>query len=311
MGEHVPVLFEETVSSLAVKDGGTYVDLTLGRAGHSSKILSLIPHGHLYCFDLDPEALEEGRKRLEKVGENFTLIHDRYETLADRLASYGVDKVDGILADLGVSSPQFDDSDRGFSYRFDARLDMRMDPDAALSAYDIVNGYSFEDLLRVFNEYGEDRDAYRIAKAIVKAREKKEIATTFDLVDVIKSAKSAKSLAQKGHPAKQTFQALRIEVNGEERSLEKMLEVAPTLLKPEGRLSIITFMSLDDRKVKKAFHALSEIQGSREGPILLPGQLQRPAYRELFKKPVTASEEELQANPRAASAKLRTLIRNP
>ena len=311
MGTHIPVLFEETVSSLNVRDGGTYVDLTLGRAGHSSKILSLIPHGHLYGFDLDPMALEEGRKRLLEVGENFTLIHDRYETLADRLREYGVDKVDGILADLGVSSPQFDDSDRGFSYRYDARLDMRMNPDASLSAYEVVNLYSFEDLLRVLTDYGEDKDSFRIAKAIVKAREKRPIETTFQLVDVIKSAKSAKALAQKGHPAKQTFQALRIEVNGEEDSLDRMLQIAPTLLKPEGRLSIITFMSLDDRKVKKAFRSLSEIEGSREGPILLPGQIQSPGYRELFKKPVTASEEELKANPRAASAKLRTLIKNP
>ena len=311
MGVHIPVLFEEAVSSLAVKDGGTYVDLTLGRAGHSSKILSLIPHGHLYGFDMDPEALKESEKRLAEVGRNFTLIHDRYETVADRLREYGVDKVDGILADLGVSSPQFDDSDRGFSYRFDARLDMRMNPDASLSAYDVVNGYSFDDLLRVFNEYGEDRDAYRIAKAIVKARESRPIETTFQLVDIVKSAKSAKTLAQKGHPAKQTFQALRIEVNGEENSLDAMLAIAPSLLKPEGRLSIITFMSLDDRKVKKAFRALSEIQGSREGPLLLPSELEAPAYRELFKKPVTASEEELRANPRAASAKLRTLIKNP
>ena len=311
MGEHIPVLFEETVSSLAVKDGGTYVDLTLGRAGHSSKILSLIPHGHLYCFDLDPQAIEEGRRRLEKVGDNFTLVHDRYETVADRLREYGVDKVDGILADLGVSSPQFDDSDRGFSYRFDARLDMRMDPSAKLSAYDVVNSYPFEELLRVLTEYGEDRDSYKIAKAIVKKRQECPIQTTFELVDVIKGVKSAKTLAQKGHPAKQTFQAIRIEVNGEEDSLEKMLLVAPTLLKPGGRLSIITFMSLDDRKVKKAFRALSEVQGYRDGPISLPGEIENPAFSELYKKPVTASEEELRDNPRAASAKLRTLIANP
>ena len=310
MGEHVPVLFEETVASLAVKDGGTYVDLTLGRAGHSSKILSLIPHGHLYCFDLDPQALEEGGKRLSEIGDNFTLIHDRYETLADRLGELGVEKVDGILADLGVSSPQFDDSARGFSYRYDARLDMRMDPSASLSAYEVVNSYPFEDLLRVFTEYGEDKDSYRIAKAIVKARSQREIVTTFDLVDIVKSAKSAKTLAQKGHPAKQTFQALRIEVNGEEKSLEKMLSVAPYLLKEEGRLSIITFMSLDDRKVKNAFRALSEIQGSREGPMLLPEQIEKPAFRELSKKPIVPTAEELSANPRAASAKLRTLIKN-
>ena len=311
MGEHVPVLFEETIQSLAVKDGGTYVDLTLGRAGHSSKILSLIPHGHLYGFDLDPVALEEGKKKLEGIGSNFTLIHDRYETLADRLGERGVDKVDGILADLGVSSPQFDDPERGFSYRYDARLDMRMDPSSPLTAYDVVNSYSFEELLRVFNEYGEDKDSFRIAKAICKARTSHEIVTTFDLVEVVKSAKSAKTLAQKGHPAKQTFQALRIEVNGEEKSLETMLEIAPSLLKAEGRLSIITFMSLDDRKVKKAFRALSEIQGSREGPAILPGQVEKPAYRELGKKPVVPSEKELSENPRAASAKLRTLIRNP
>ena len=310
MGEHVPVLFEETVASLAVKDGGTYVDLTLGRAGHSSKILSLIPRGHLYCFDLDPQALEEGGKRLSEIGDNFTLIHDRYETLADRLGELGVEKVDGILADLGVSSPQFDDSARGFSYRYDARLDMRMDPSASLSAYEVVNSYPFEDLLRVFTEYGEDKDSYRIAKAIVKARSQREIVTTFDLVDIVKSAKSAKTLAQKGHPAKQTFQALRIEVNGEEKSLEKMLSIAPYLLKEEGRLSIITFMSLDDRKVKNAFRALSEIQGSREGPMLLPEQIEKPAFRELSKKPIVPTAEELSANPRAASAKLRTLIKN-
>ena len=310
MGEHVPVLFGEAIESLAVKDGGTYVDLTLGRGGHSSKILSLIPHGHLYCFDMDETAIEEARPRLEAVGGNFTLIHSRFDALADRLGEYGVTQVDGILADLGVSSPQFDDASRGFSYRFDAPLDMRMDLSAPLSAKDVVNSYSFEELLRVLFDYGEDKDSYRIAKAIVKSREKKEIATTFDLVDIVKSAKSAKSLSAKGHPAKQTFQALRIEVNGEEKSLEKMLSLAPYLLKGEGRLSIITFMSLDDRKVKQAFRALSVVEGSREGPLVRPEDIVKPAYRLLGKKPITPSQKELEENPRSASAKLRTLIKN-
>ena len=309
MQRHVSVLLQEAVDALAIKPDGTYVDLTLGRAGHSAAILSQLRGGHLYAFDLDAEAIKESQSRLREIGDGFTLIHASFANVASELASRGVTEVDGILADLGVSSPQFDDAERGFSYRFDARLDMRMDQDGPFSAYDVVNTYPLPRLTEVLRDYGDEPDAYRIAKAIVKAREKAPIETTFQLVDLIKGCKSSKALAKKGHPAKQTFQALRIEVNQEQAALQTMLAEAPSLLRKGGRLAIITFMSLDDRTVKKAFASLSVIEGERHGIALRPEQLEEPEFETLTRKPILPSAEELSSNPRSASAKLRVLVK--
>lgn len=211
--KHVSVLLNESIEMLQVKEDGIYVDCTLGRGGHSEQILKRCPKGHLYAFDLDAQAIEESRPRLEAVSDNFTLIHEPFENLDKALDRYGVGQVDGILMDLGVSSPQFDDAERGFSYRSDARLDMRMNRDQSLDAWTVVNTYPKEDLVRILREYGEEPFAPKIAAAIVAAREQAPIDTTFQLVDIIKSALPAAVLRKKGHPAKQTFQALRLEVN--------------------------------------------------------------------------------------------------
>ncbi len=307
MGSHYPVLLHEAVEALNVKEGGVYVDCTLGRAGHSSLILAKLRDGHLYSFDLDEEAMKESKGKLEAVGGNFTLIRSNFAFLKERLGELGVTSVDGILADLGVSSPQFDDSSRGFSYREEARLDMRMDQTQSLSAYEVVNSYSEKELLRIFYDYGEDPDSRRIARNIVSAREKKPIETTFELVDLIKRSKSAKELAKKGHPAKQIFQAIRMEVNGEEEALKALLKDGPSLLRSGGRMAIITFMSTDDRLVKKAFQELAIPKVDRHA-ISLPGEEEMP-YSLPFKKPILPSEKELQENRRSASAKLRVLER--
>lgn len=309
MSGHVSVLLPETLSLLSIHDGGTYVDLTLGRGGTSSEILKRIPHGHLYAFDLDEEAIKESEPRLKAIGDNFTLIHANYRTLKEALASLGVTAVDGITADLGVSSPQFDEADRGFSYKEDAPLDMRMDQSQSLSAQLIVNTYPEHQLIRIFREYGEDNDAVRVAKAICRHRSEKPIETTDELVSIIKEAKPMTSLLKKGHPAKQIFQALRIETNGELDSLEQALHDMPTLLKERGVLAIISFQSLEDRLVKEAFHALTVVEGSRHGVELLPSQVEVAPFTNLTKKPVVASETELENNHRAASAKLRAVMK--
>ena len=310
MGAHVSVLLHEAIDSLNVKEGGTYVDLTLGRGGHSSEILKRLGSGHLYAFDLDATAIEESRQRLQAISPNFTLIHASFASLKEEMAKAGVEEVDGILADLGVSSPQFDDGERGFSYRYDAALDMRMDVSSPFTAKDVVNAYSLEELVRVLRDYGEEPDAYRIASNIVKARGVKPIETTFELVEVVKSSKRAKDLAKKGHPAKQTFQAIRIEVNGEAKALEQVLADAPGLLRKDGRLSIITFMSLDDRATKRRFHELTTIESDRHGIALRPEEILTPAYHLWTRKPILPSAEELASNPRAASAKLRVLVKD-
>ena len=301
MGAHYPVMKEESISLLSPQDGKTYVDCTLGRAGHASELLRAIPHGRLIAFDLDEEAIGESRKKLSQIGDNFTLIHSSFANIAEELSHLGISKVDGIFADLGVSSPQFDDPSRGFSYRFDSRLDMRMDETSSLSAYEVVNRYKEEELARIIFEYGEDRDARRIARQIARRRETKPIETTFELVEAIKAAKTAKELSKKGHPAKQTFQAIRIEVNQEEEALKRLLEVGPNLLNEDGRMAIIAFMSLDDRLVKRRFHSLCVEEGSRHD-IRLP---ERKEFALLTKKPILPSDKELLENPRSASAKLR------
>lgn len=301
MGAHYPVMKEESISLLSPQDGKTYVDCTLGRAGHASELLRAIPHGRLIAFDLDEEAIGESREKLSQIGDNFTLVHSSFANIAEELSHLGISKVDGIFADLGVSSPQFDDPSRGFSYRFDSRLDMRMDETSSLSAYEVVNRYKEEELARIIFENGEDRDARRIARQIARRRETKPIETTFELVEAIKAAKTAKELSKKGHPAKQTFQAIRIEVNQEEEALKRLLEVGPNLLNEDGRMAIITFMSLDDRLVKRSFHSLCVEEGSRHD-IRLP---ERKEFALLTKKPILPSDKELLENPRSASAKLR------
>ncbi len=305
MGSHYPVLLHEALQSLNVKEDGVYVDCTLGRAGHSSLILSKAKKGHLYCFDLDAEAMKESEQKLRQIGDNFTLIHANFCNLKEELASRGVTAVDGILADLGVSSPQFDEGERGFSYKEDAPLDMRMDQSQALTAASVVNTYPEEKLIKLFYEYGEDPDSKRIAKNICLKRKQKPIETTFELVDIIKASKSEKELRKKGHPAKQIFQAIRIEVNGEEDALQALLKDGPALLKPNGRLAIITFMSLDDRLVKHSFAGYTKAVVDRH-QISLPGQEEMP-YRLLSPKPILPSQTELAENRRSQSAKLRVL----
>lgn len=307
MGTHYSVLLGETLSYLDIKKDGIYVDLTLGRGGTSSEILKRIPEGHLYAFDRDQEAIDESIERLKSVGSNFTIIHDNFSSFKEDLEERGVTKVDGIVADLGVSSPQFDEGERGFSYKADAPLDMRMDLTSPKSAKTIVNTYSFEDLARIFRRYGEDPDSAKVASLIVKEREKKPIETTFELVEIIKRAKPMKSLLKKGHPAKQIFQALRIETNGELDSLEKMLEIFPETLKSGGRIVVITFHSLEDRLVKEAFRKLTRKEGDRNGPDLLPSEIEEAPFLDLTRKPILPSEKELLENNRSHSAKLRAI----
>ena len=312
MSEHIPVLLKQSIELLNPSPGETFVDLTLGRAGHSSEILKRIgPNGMLYCFDRDQTAIDEGSLVLSRLGR-FEAIRANFADFAEELRRRGVAKVDGILADLGVSSPQFDDPARGFSYRFDARLDMRMDQSQSLSAYEVVNLYPLEELTRILREYGEEKDAYLIAKEIVRRRASSPIETTFQLVECIKAAKPAKALKQKGHPAKQSFQAIRIEVNQETKSLERMLDTFPEMLSPGGRIAIITFMSLDDRIVKRRFASLSEVEGSRHDALpLLPQEVKAAPFAKLTKKPIVASGEELSINHRAISAKLRAIVKKP
>ena len=304
--KHIPVLLNETIQGLAIKEDGIYVDATLGRGGHSSVILSSIKEGHLYCFDQDEQAIKESRQRLENISDKFTLISSNFEFMKDRLHELGVDKVDGILFDLGVSSAQFDESDRGFSYRFDAKLDMRMNQNNSLSAYQIVNEYSLNDLTRILRDYGEEKFAYQIARAIVQKRQVSPIETTFQLVDVIKSVLPCKVLNKVGHPAKQTFQAIRIEVNNELGVLVSALKQATDLLKPGGRCAVITFNSLEDRIVKNYFRSLtSEENTSRK----LPKIKQNIEFELVNRKVIIATEEEVERNNRAKPAKLRIIER--
>ncbi len=306
MDRHIPVLLEETIENLAIKENGIYVDMTLGRGGHSEAILHQLKNGHLYCFDQDHQAIEESYDRLKAVSNNFTLIEDNFVNAKTRLSLLGVEKVDGILFDLGVSSAQFDDGERGFSYRYDARLDMRMNRNNDLSAYEVVNQYSKEALTRIFKQYGEEPFASKIASMIVKKREEKPIETTFELVDIIKLSLPEWAKRRRGHPAKQVFQAIRIEVNNELEVLKIALKEALTMLKVNGRIAIITFHSLEDRIVKKMFHEkTTESNASR----FLPPSLEPVAYRLVNRKPITPSEEEINENHRASSGKLRVIER--
>lgn len=307
--KHFSVLLKESVDALALKEDGIYVDGTLGRGGHSQAILKQIPRGHLYAFDRDQTAIDESQERLKSIGENVTLIHANFSTMRKELEKLGVTKVDGILLDLGVSSPQFDEAARGFSYRFDAPLDMRMDQSQLLTAYDIVNTCDASDLVSFLYRYGEEAFAKPIVKQIVKAREKQPIRTTLELVEIIRSALPAKILHKKGHPAKKTFQAIRIAVNDELSELHMAVEDGLKLLNAKGRFSIISFHSLEDRIVKEAFQAASHPPKLDKRLPILPKDLPQADYRLITKKPVTASETELIQNNRSHSAKLRVIER--
>ena len=252
MEKHKSVLLQETISSLNLKDNDIIVDATLGYGGHSSYILDRIKKGHLFAFDQDSEAIRHSTSRLSMIGTNFTIIKSNFSNMREKLLELGVEKVDGVLFDLGVSSPQLDDKERGFSYHQDAKLDMRMDQSQSFSAYDVVNTYTKDELSKIFKKYGEDKFANNIAKKIVEYRENKPIETTLELVDIVKSAVPMKFRLDK-HPARQIFQAIRIEVNHELDVIEPALEQALSLLKVGGRVAVITFHSLEDRLVKNYF----------------------------------------------------------
>ena len=307
MGKHIPVLLNETIAGLNIKPDGIYIDLTLGRGGHSGEILKKLKSGHLYGVDQDQEAIDESRKYLETISDKFTLIHRNFSSLKEILQENHIEYADGILMDLGVSSPQFDEGDRGFSYREDAPLDMRMDQRNALTAYDIVNTYSLDEIFKILRDYGEDKFSYQIAKNIVKARENKPIQTTFELVEIIKKSKPMKELSKAGHPAKQVFQALRIAVNDELNVLTIALNKALKALRPHGgRLAVITFHSLEDRIVKNIFKDAAISEGSRHDVPLINEEKE---YQLINRKPIVADEKELEINHRSASAKLRIIER--
>ena len=308
--EHKPVLLNEVIDGLNIKKDGIYVDLTLGRAGHSSEILKKLgPKGMLIGLDQDEEAIEASQERLSKISKNFKIVKTNFKNIREVLDELNIKEIDGALFDLGVSSPQFDEDYRGFSYRYDAPLDMRMDLNRSLTAKEIVNTYSLNELNRVFKEYGEDRYSYQIAKNIVRKRESKPIETTLELVDIIKASKPKKELEIIGHPAKQIFQALRIEVNDELNVLNKALEDVIKSLKIGGRVCVISFQSLEDKIVKNLYRKYSVIEGNRINDYIDPKDIKTPDYKEVNKKVIIAGEEELADNHRAKSAKLRILER--
>lgn len=300
--KHISVLLNEGIEGLNIKEDGIYVDATLGGGGHSSEILKRLTTGHLYAFDQDDFAINKARERLSAIGSNFTIIKSNFVNLKEELNKLGVFKIDGIIYDLGVSSFQFDDPERGFSYKYDAYLDMRMDQGGNLTAHDIVNNYSAQELATIFAKYGEDPFAFKIAKTIVDKRSVKEINTTLELVDVIKSALPQKILNKKGHPAKQVFQALRIAVNDELLVFEKSVLQAIEMLNIGGRCAVITFHSLEDRICKHTFKEYSEIKVPKGLPIVIT---ELAPLKLITKNPILPSEEELENNNRAHSAKLR------
>lgn len=303
---HIPVLYEETLDNLVWNPDGVYVDCTLGGGGHSEGILErLSDKGHLIAIDQDQAAIDYASKRLEKYKGKFTIFKNNFSNIQTVVYLAGYDKVDGILMDIGVSSKQLDDGERGFSYKHNARLDMRMDRNSPLSAYEVVNEYSEEELARVIYEYGEDRNSRRIARAIVKKREEKPIETTDDLVGAILSCMKGKS---KKHPAKQTFQAIRIEVNKELDVLKNTIESAVDLLATDGRLAIITFHSLEDRIVKNEFRLLAkDCICPPELPICMCDK--EAKIKILTRKPIEPGKEELENNNRSHSSKLRVCER--
>ena len=301
---HKPVLLDECIEGLNIRPDGVYVDGTLGRAGHSREIAKRLTTGRLICIDRDMAAIEAAQTRLADWMDRVTLIHSNFSELGEVLKDAGINGVDGMLFDLGVSSPQLDDASRGFSYMQDAPLDMRMDVSAPLTAYEVVNTWSFEELRRILTEYGEERYAQKIAKTIVAVREETPIETTLQLVDVIKSAMPPAALREKQHPAKRSFQAIRIAVNGELDALPPMLSAAVEALNPGGRLAVITFHSLEDRIVKQTMKNLATgCTCPPNFPMCVCGN--KPKIKLVSRKPIVSGEKELEENPRARSAKLR------
>lgn len=304
MSEHITVLKEEAVDALNIKDDGIYVDATLGGGGHSSLILSKLKKGHLYSFDQDDYAISRAKEKLDTVGNNYTIIKSNFVNLKERLNELGVYHIDGILYDLGVSSFQFDMEERGFSYRLDGPLDMRMNQNQELSAKTIVNEWQVSKLIEIFYRYGEEKFAKQIAFQIDKVRHEKEISTTFELVDIIKSALPQKVLKQKGHPAKQVFQALRVAVNDELTVFEKSLLDALDMLNSDGRAVVITFQSLEDRICKSIFKEKSTLDIPEGLPVIIK---EEAPFELISRKPILPSEEELNNNNRSHSAKMRIL----
>ncbi len=301
---HKPVLLEECLTALNIRPDGIYLDGTLGRAGHSLEIVRRLTGGRLIAVDRDETALTAARDRLADYMDRVTLVHSNFDRLGEILAELGLDGVDGMLFDLGVSSPQLDDPERGFSYMHDAPLDMRMDRTAPLTAREVVNEWPYEELRRILFDYGEERYAPAIAAAICRRREEKPIETTVELSELIRQAMPARALREKQHPAKRSFQAIRIAVNGELDALPPMLRSAAAGLNPGGRLAVISFHSLEDRIIKKTLQELAAgCTCPPEFPVCVCGK--KPVMKLITRKPVTAGPAELTYNPRARSAKLR------
>ncbi|MFC5588526.1 16S rRNA (cytosine(1402)-N(4))-methyltransferase RsmH [Sporosarcina soli] len=305
MFNHTTVLLQEAVEGLAIKNNGIYVDCTLGGAGHSKEIAKrLSPEGRLICFDQDMTAIEVAKERLKEYLPQVTFVHSNFRNLKTELAKIGVQTVDGILYDLGVSSPQLDTPERGFSYNHDAPLDMRMDRSAALTAYDVVNEWSYEDLVRIFFRYGEEKFSKSIARKIEEARQQSPIRTTAELTELIKAGIPAAARRTGGHPAKRVFQAIRIAVNDELGAAEQSLTDAITLLNPGGRISVITFHSLEDRLCKTIFKEASSLPDLPPNLPVIPEGME-PVLKLVTRKPIVPDKKEIEENKRARSAKLR------
>ena len=302
--KHISVLLDECIENLNIKPDGIYVDGTLGMGGHSEQILKRLTTGRLIGIDRDESAIGRAGERLKEYSDRLMLVHSNFSDVAAVLDDLGIDGVDGMLFDLGVSSPQLDESERGFSYMNDAPLDMRMDNTSALTAWNVVNEWPEEELVRILRDYGEERFARRIASRIVQRRSEKPIETTLELVDIIKSSMPAAALREKQHPAKRSFQAIRIAVNDELGAVEEMMRTAPDKLNIGGRLCVISFHSLEDRIVKTSIAARENgCTCPREAPICVCGFVQ--TLKSVQRKPIIPGEEELKENPRSRSAKLR------
>lgn len=302
--KHISVLYKESINALKVKDGGVYVDGTLGGGGHTYGILSSSDSCKVIGIDQDTEAIDAAKERLDKFQNRFTPVNSNFSNIKGILSDLGIDKIDGALLDIGVSSYQLDNPERGFSYMHNAPLDMRMNTQAGKSAYDVINSYSCEELTRIFYEYGEEKWSKRIAEFICKKREEKPLETTFELVDLIKAAVPQKARLDGGHPAKRVFQAVRIEVNDELGVLKTAVQDFTDCLKTGGRLAIITFHSLEDRIVKQSFAEMARgCTCPKEFPVCVCGK--KPQIKVITRKPVLPSAEEMAENPRSKSAKLR------
>ena len=302
---HKSVLLEECLEYLNIQEESIIVDCTLGYGGHSSNILKKIKRGFLFAFDQDEEAINYSRNRLDKISDNYEIIKSNFENIKKELEKRNIKKVNGILYDIGVSSPQLDEDYRGFSFHKDAKLDMRMDTSKPFSAYELVNNYEYKDLVRIFTNYGEEKYATSIAKKIIKERETKPIETTFELVEIIKNSVPEKYKREK-HPARKVFQAIRIEVNNELGVFEKSLKDALDLIDINGRICVITFHSLEDKICKEIFKSVSEIDSNLKKLPVIPEEYQ-PKYKVIAN--IKPSKEELEINPRARSAKLRVIER--